>query len=194
MAKTYHLKITGGDTVDVPENEFRLIEEAVYNKREGMVKVGDMMFSPRDVRRVTSSYDTATPTFYEDRPEVSDEQRRKNVRRLRWLRTYFFQRYNVINNIPREEWGEYRQFVKWYQSAIQGERREKKQAFRKEFFDVAFQNSEEFDACFKSWLKATDPQVDPREYRRDDHTPNALGFRDKDVQLASQIMGAKLDG
>ncbi len=71
----------------------------------------------------------------------------------------------------------------------QVQRRAKRQAFHHEYFDTYFVDANEVDACFQSWLKATDPHVDPRSYHRENHTPQALGFRTSDIQKARDLFG-----
>ncbi|MGI8635211.1 MAG: hypothetical protein ACR2KZ_07390 [Segetibacter sp.] len=190
MAKTYHIKLTGSQAIDVPESDYRLIENDIYQRADKMIRAAGVMFSARDVRRVSSSYEyDQMLDFTASVPEISDEQQAINLRRMRWLRARFFPYHSKAKPILADEQAGYDKWVAWYAEEPQVQRRAKRQAFHHEYFDTYFVDANEVDACFQSWLKATDPHVDPRSYHRENHTPQALGFRTSDIQKARDLFG-----
>lgn len=187
--KTYHLRITGNEIVDINEDEYRLIEHDILARADKMIQAGGVVFSARDVRRVRSSWHTDVPDNYQQVvPEITDEMRTRNLRRMRWVKVYLS--WQPFETLPPEERDGYQRFVDWYQSEAQIAKRAHRKAFRKEFFDVELRDVTEFDACFASWSAATDDQADPRAYHRSNHTPQALGLRDDQEELVKSVFGA----
>lgn len=190
MPKIYHLRLVGGDSINVPESEYRHIESDIMSKSDRMVRASGTAFSARDVKRVTSSFEVEVPNnWQEEHPEITDEMRSNNLRRMRWVRNYIFNKNRTDSSIPDDEKEGYKKFVSWYESDTQKARRAKKGEFRKEFFDVYFETHEETEASYQAWLTATIPEADPREYNRDKLTPVALGTRE--VTKATKIFDDK---
>lgn len=176
MPSEFTLRIRGFDEFTISEQKYRAIENDLMQRRDILLRAGDYVFNARNFISSRKRWIPEKPTNI-DIPEISEEQRQLNLRRLRWSKRYILHKRKDTAGLPEEEWEGFRQWVAWYESPEQRDRRTKRKAFRKEFFDVHFASHEEEDACFTSWSKATAPEADPRMYFRQDHTPEALGLR-----------------
>ncbi len=152
-----YFKRPGLDPVSVPERTFTTIERDVVDRRDVLLNYNGIMFNAKDVsycRRVSmpESSDTFPGDGY---PEISEEQRQSNLRRLSVLRETFFSR---DRRVGKQEWAN-----PYEDDDIRAHMsREERQAFRKAHFDTCLPNHEEEQEAMRRWLPVYRGQVDPR--------------------------------
>ena len=143
------------DPISMPEAVYDTYRDAILSKEDTLIEHRDVTFNPKDIRYV-KRVETYPDVPQHDYPEISEEKRQENLRRLAVLRELFFS-----GRRPRpEDW------VNPYSDRRSVMTREELRAFDKEFFDVLFETHEEREKASAVWLSFHRGQRDPRDYDR----------------------------
>lgn len=158
--KTYYTIYFRGrdqDPVSLPEAAYAPIEATILDRRAILLKAGDATFNPKDIRYVKKERQPDhLPAV--DVPEISEEQRQSNLKRLTVLREVFFSR----GSAPVKEWAN-----PWSEDDPRSTMsRDERRAFQKEFFDVLFETHDDEAQAAAYWLPYHRGYRDPRAFDR----------------------------
>lgn len=134
-----------------------------FIQTDEVVEFGGTLFRCSDVKRVTKEWVTDYKAESPKPVELSEEERQRAMRRLRWIRTYIltFRQGSSLEGaieagkriLSEDEHEGYERFVRWYQSPEQTEQRQLRDQFRSETFDTHYPTHEAFGRAFKVWLE-----------------------------------------
>ncbi len=153
---TIYFKSSALSPLSVPEAAYDQMREDIMARRDMLIEYRDVTFNPKlDVRYIKREQqpDRIADTDY---PEISEEQRQNNLKRLAVLREVFFSR----GSAPVQEWAN-----PWSaDDPRSGMSRDERRAFQKEFFDVLFETHDDEAQAAAYWLPYHRGHRDPRGF------------------------------
>lgn len=158
MKYQHQIHLKNRETIMIDSARFSAIESAIMDRKDLMLKIDEHYFNAKDVAFVKRVYapDYQQVTDY-TMPDITDEQRADNLRKLAVLKAMFFEKRKDKNL----EW------VNPYSDGVKETMtREELRAFRQEFFDQYFASDAAEDRAMMRWLPYHRGQRDPRAYQR----------------------------
>lgn len=181
MAKEFTIKIRGMEPFTVSEDIFRTVQEDLEDRRDVMIKIAGRMFNAKNFEHLRSqTISEAPPGWEEAHPEITDEMRAQNIKRLEVIRALLFNpSWKDDKFVARDaeqqrwydEWKAFKETGDYPKSGWRGRLRLNKtdyRAFQKEFFDVYIPDHEFEELLCRLWLPyhRQNPNIDPRKYDR----------------------------